>query len=447
MTVTYPANPADHVRERFRRAAERPEAWIGLRPAEEVTAELTEVLRRAEAGEELHLAGKLFAVKGNIDVGGLPTTAACPSYAYDPAQDATAVARLRAAGAVVLGTTNLDQFATGLVGTRSPYGAVRHATHPERISGGSSSGSAVATALGAVDFALGTDTAGSGRIPAAFHGLFGLKPTKGWVSAAGAVPACRSQDVITVMSEDLQLARRAVDITSGPDARDFLSRPKPASAPTKAPTSPVIGIPRTGQLGDMATGWVEAFIAECAAWQAEAKTVEVDVEPFLAAARLLYEGGFVAERYTAVGAFIDSVISGEEAESVDPTVAAIITKAKDLPAWQVFADAEKLAETSVYAREVFSSVDALLLPTTVRHPTLDEVAADPVGVNSELGRFTNFANLLDLSALAYPAGTAEGLPFGVQLMAPAFHDELLSALVQRRLPERPRRKPVLLPPR
>lgn len=433
MRVTYPENPADHVRERFRRAAERPEAWIDLRPEEQVATELTDVLRQAQAGRELPLAGRLFAVKGNIDVAGLPTTAACSSYAYEPAEDATTVGRLRAAGAVVIGTTNLDQFATGLVGTRSPYGAVRHATHPERISGGSSSGSAVATTLGAVDFALGTDTAGSGRIPAAFHGLFGLKPTKGWVSAAGAVPACRSQDVITVMSEDLRLARHAVTIMSGPDPRDSLSRPKPAAAPTEAPASPLIGIPRTGQLGELAPGWTEAYTSECAAWQAEGKTVEIDIEPFLAAARLLYEGGFVAERYTAVGAFIDSVLSGEDAASVDPTVAAIITKAKEIPAWQVFADTEKLAETSVYAREVFSSVDALLLPTTVRHPTLDEVAADPVGVNSELGRFTNFANLLDLSALAYPAGTAEGLPFGVQLVAPAFHDDLLSALVGRRL--------------
>lgn len=435
MTATCAESLENHVRERFRRAATRPEAWIDLRPAQEVAVELTDVLRRAEEGEELPLAGRLFAVKGNIDVAGLPTTAACPSYAYEPVQDATTVARLRAAGAVVLGTTNLDQFATGLVGTRSPYGAVRHAADPERISGGSSSGSAVATALGAVDFALGTDTAGSGRIPAAFHGLFGLKPTKGWVSAAGAVPACRSQDVITLMSEDLQLARQAVTIMSGPDPRDSLSRRKPAAAPTKAPTSPVIGIPRAGQLGELAPGWTEAYTAECAAWQAEAKTVEVDVGPFLAAARLLYEGAFVAERYTAVGAFIDSALSGEKAESIDPTVAAIITKAKDLPAWQVFADAEKLAETSVHAREVFSSVDAILLPTTVRHPTLDEVAADTVGVNSELGRFTNFANLLDLSALAYPAGSADGLPFGVQVVAPAFHDDLLAALVERRLTE------------
>ena len=193
--------------------------------------ERASVLARAAAGEALPLAGLLFAVKNNIDVAGIDTTAACPAFAYAPDEDATTVARLRAAGAVVLGATNLDQFATGLVGARSPYGAVRHAVHPERISGGSSSGSAVAVALGAADFALGTDTAGSGRVPAAFHGLYGVKPTKGWVPAGGVVPACRSQDVVTVMARDLDLAQRVTQLMSGVDPRDSLSRAAPAARP------------------------------------------------------------------------------------------------------------------------------------------------------------------------------------------------------------------------
>lgn len=429
MSIT---DPAAHIRQRLQLAAQRPEAWIRLREEQELTDELAAVLASAAEGADLPLAGTIFAVKGNIDVAGLATTAACPSYSYDPEQDATAVARLRAAGAVALGTTNLDQFATGLVGTRSPYGAVRHATDPQRISGGSSSGSGVATALGAADFALGTDTAGSGRVPAAFHGLYGLKPTKGSVSAAGVVPACRSQDVVTVMSRDLPLAQRAQEIMTARDPRDVLSRAVPQDAPASAPEVPVIAVPKPGQLGELGPGWADSFAAEAQSWQAQASVVEVDIEPLLAAARLLYEGAFVAERYTAVGAFIEEALQRGEQEALDPTVTTIITRAKDLPAWQVFADAEQIAAASRHAEEIFAQADALLLPTTVRHPTLEEVAADPAGVNAELGRFTNFANLLDLSAAAYPAGVADGLPFGVQLVGPAFHDRVLSDLAALR---------------
>lgn len=342
------------------------------------------------------------------------------------------VARLREAGAVVMGSTNLDQFATGLVGTRSPYGAVRHAAESTRISGGSSSGSAVAVALGAVDFALGTDTAGSGRVPAALHGLFGLKPTKGWVSAAGVVPACWSHDVVTVMSRDLRLGRKALEIMSGFDEQYPLSRHLPPTAPTTAPRSPVIGIPPPEQIGQLATGWAEAFAREVREWRDRATPVEIDIEPFLATARMLYEGAFVAERYTAVGEFIEAALAGERTADIDPTVGGIITAAKDLPAWRVFADQQALAHAAVYAREVFSEVDALLLPTTTQHPTLASLGVDPVGINTDMGRFTNFANLLDLAAVAYPAGDVDGLPFGVQLLAPAFHDHVLIDLVERR---------------
>lgn len=412
-------DPAAHVAERYRRLAARPEAFVALRPEAEVAAEL------AAVDPALPLAGLLFAVKGNIDVAGLETTAACPAFAYAPAEDATVVARLRAAGAVVLGSANLDQFATGLVGTRSPYGAVRHAVDPSRISGGSSSGSAVAVALGGADFALGTDTAGSGRVPAAFHGLVGLKPTKGWVSAAGVVPACRSLDVVTVMAADPAIARRALDVMAGPDSRDPLSRSgvaEPFAATAR------IGVPRPGQLGELAPGWAEAFDAEVARWsEAGATLVELDIEVFLETARMLYDGAFVAERYAAVGAFVDA-----HPDEVDPVVGGIVSRSRELPAWKLFQDQERLDRARVVSDAVFERIDALLLPTTTEHPTLAAVAADPIGVNSRLGRFTNFANLLDLAAVAYPAGVVDGLPFGVQLIGPAFTDHQLADLVWSR---------------
>jgi allophanate hydrolase len=239
---------------------DRPEVWIDLRARADVLADAEEVTRRLEAGEELPLAGLLAAVKGNIDVAGLPTTAGCPAFAYSPERDATAVARLRAAGALVLGTTNLDQFATGLVGTRSPYGAVRHATAPERISGGSSSGSAVAVALGIVDVALGTDTAGSGRVPAAFHGLVGIKATRGVVPATGVVPACRSLDCVTVLARNLFVARRTLLALAGPDGVDPLARDLPpgwASVRRGGADGgpPVVAVPALDALGRLAPGW------------------------------------------------------------------------------------------------------------------------------------------------------------------------------------------------
>ncbi|WP_165065568.1 allophanate hydrolase [Marisediminicola senii] len=433
LTFEVPVDAAAHVASRYARfaAVDRAEAFITLRPEADVALELNAVLARRRAGEPLPLAGLLFAVKGNIDIAGIDTTAGCPAFAYSPAADATVVARLRAAGAVVLGSTNLDQFATGLVGTRSPYGAMRHATDPTRISGGSSSGSAVAVATGFADFALGTDTAGSGRVPAAFHGLVGLKPTKGWVPATGVVPACRTQDVVSVMSASLDMASLVVGIMAGVDAGDPLSRAAPAgdapgvgggcgSRPAR------IGVPLPGQLGELAPGWAAAFDAAVERHRrAGHEIVEVDVQPFLDTARMLYEGAFVAERYAAVGEFIDAH-PGE----VDPTVQAIIGGAREIPAHRLYRDLERLEGYVLVAAGVFSGVDALLLPTTVQHPTLAAVAADPLGVNGTLGRFTNFANLLDLAALAIPAGIVDGLPFGVQLVGPAFSDGRLADLAR-----------------
>ncbi len=407
---------ARRVRAAYARIAEvdRPEVFITLRPQADVAAEVDAVMDRVAAGEELPLAGTLFAVKNNIDVAGVPTTAACPAFAYDPPADAAVVARLRAAGAVVLGGTNLDQFATGLVGTRSPYGAVRHATDPERISGGSSSGSGVSVGLGIADFALGTDTAGSGRVPAAFQGLYGIKPSRGWSPRTGVIPACHSIDVVTVMDTDLDRARLVASVMRGPDGVDPLA----SRTPRAAQAVRRIGVAAPEQLGTLAPGWLEAYRAAVEEWSAAGyDIVEVDVAGLLDAARLLYDGAYVAERYTGVGEFIAA-----NPQDTDPTVRGIVLAAGEVPAWKLFADLDTLEEHRARAEELWGRIDALLLPTTVMHPTLAEVAADPIGVNSTLGRFTNFVNLLDMSALAYPAGEVAGLPFGVQVIGPAYAD-------------------------
>jgi allophanate hydrolase len=409
----------ERVRAAYARIAQvdRPEVWIDLRPQAETEADAATVDAKVAAGERLPLAGTVFAAKGNIDVAGLPTTAGCPAYAYKPDTDAPAVARLKAAGAVVLGTTNLDQFATGLVGTRSPYGAVRGAIDPDRISGGSSSGSAVAVALGIADFALGTDTAGSGRVPAAFNGIVGLKPTIGLVPTEGVVPACASLDCVTVFARTLLEAERALSHMAAP-----ADRTPPASAPRR-PGPWRIAVPDPERLGELDAGWAEAFETSAKRLaEAGAELLPVDLAPFTEAAAMLYEGAFVAERYTAVGAFIDA---HADSPDLDPTVAGIISRARHIPAHQLYADLQKLAALRAQALASLGDADALLLPTTPGHPTIAEVAADPLGANARLGRFTNSTNLFDLSAVAVPAGEVNGLPFGVMLIGPAFTEERL----------------------
>jgi allophanate hydrolase len=426
-------------------AARRPEVWITLRPAAEAQAEAAAVDAAATAGEQLPLAGLVVAVKDNIDVAGLPTTAGAPSYKYLPARDAICVARLRQAGAVVIGKTNLDQFATGLVGTRSPYGAVRNAWDPAKISGGSSSGSAVAVALGLVDFALGTDTAGSGRVPAALNGVVGVKPTRGVIPCTGVVPACRSLDCVTVLAPSLALARRAVAVMAGPDGADPLAillggRPRGGwrlpdvgtGAGTGAGTVPArIAVPLPAQLSGLAGGWAEAFESTVERLRASgADIVPTDIEPLLEAATLLYGGSFVAERYAAVGDHIR-----EHAELIgrdlDPVVAAIVVDAAKHTAAGYFADRERLDQLAARAARALDGCDALLTPTTTLHPSIAEVLEDPVGVNARLGTYTNFANLLDLAAVAVPAGTVAGLPFGIMLTGPAGSDARLAEIAAR----------------
>jgi allophanate hydrolase len=377
------------------------------------------------------LHGLTMALKDNIDLAGVPTTAGDPRNDRPAEKNAFVVDRLIEAGAVPLGKTNLDQYATGLVGTRSPYGACHSVFSDRHVSGGSSSGSAVAVATGEVDFALGTDTAGSGRVPAAFNGLVGIKPSRGLVSTSGVVPACRSLDCVTVMARSVSTARQAFDVMVAYDADDPYSRPASAlpgsrstvSVSTSVSTSgtAVIGVP------DMPLGLDPLHER---AWQQAVEqadklgpVVRVDVRSLLEAAELLYAGPWLAERWLAFGDKLD------DDPAVDPTVRAIVRKGAALTASDAFAGFDRLAALARATEPLWTQVDALLLPVTETHPTLAEVAADPVGVNSRLGRFTNMVNLLDLCAVAFPGPARDdGLPFGVQLLAPTGHDEVVIEL-------------------
>ena len=383
-------------------------------------AEAERIDAAVDAGADLPLAGSTFAVKDNIDVAGLATTAGCPEFAYLPHTDAPAVRALRQAGAVCIGKTNLDQFATGLVGTRSPYGAVRNAIDPTRISGGSSSGSAVAVALGLVDLALGTDTAGSGRVPAALNGIVGYKATFGLVSTTGTVPACASFDCVTVLAPDVALAERAMAELTGPRGDDGSRRAYPSDVPLGASGHPVIARAGSGALESLDPARRRSYEAALVHLEGlGCRVVDIDLEPFLEAGLLLYAGAFVAERYAAVGAWI-AVHPGD----VDPTVGAIISAAATLGAPQLASDTERLAVLRRTAAREWQRVgaDSLLLPTVALHPTLSEVASDPIGVNTALGTFTTFLNLLDMCAVAVPFGTCGGLPFGLSCIGPAFTD-------------------------
>jgi allophanate hydrolase len=410
--------------------ADRPEVWIALRPEAAALADAAAVEARLAAGERLPLAGRTLAVKDNIDVAGIPTTAGCPAFAYTPTAGAAAVARLLEAGAILLGKTNLDQFATGLVGTRSPFGAVRDRRRPEYVAGGSSSGSAVAVALGIADLALGTDTAGSGRVPAAFQGIVGIKPTRGLVPVTGVVPACRSLDCVSVFAADLAGAEAGLAVIEGLDAADPLGRPRPADAPLAAPPTPIVAVPAPEALHGLTAAAREAFAAAAARLEAAgAALVPLDPAPLVEAGALLYAGAFVAERHAAVGAFVES-----HRDAVDPTVGAVIVAAGAPSASDLFSDRERLDRLTLAVRRIFASADALLLPTTTAQPTIAAVAADPVGANTKLGTYTNCANLLDLCAVAVPAGEADGGCFGVSVLAPAFADSVAADVARLLLP-------------
>ncbi|MFN4087771.1 MAG: allophanate hydrolase [Alphaproteobacteria bacterium] len=397
-------------------------AWILLREEADILADAAALARRDRAA--LPLYGVPFAVKDNIDVAGLPTTAACPEFAYLPAESAAAVTALREAGAILIGKTNLDQFATGLVGTRSPYGACRNPFDPAYVSGGSSSGSAVAVAGGAVAFALGTDTAGSGRVPAAFCNIVGWKGTRGLVSARGVVPACRSLDCVTVFALTCADAARIAAVLSRFDADDPWSRPAPAATPDlPEPPALRVGVPRADQLAFFGNPHAPGLFAEAVErFRAlGARLVEVDLAPFLAAARLLYEGPWVAERTAAVGGFL-----AENPGVGDPVVRGIVEGGRHFNAVDTFRARYELQALTRRAERTWETVDVVLTPTAGTIHRIADVAADPVRLNAQLGYYTNFMNLLDLSAVAIPSGfQPDGLPFGVTLFAPAFHDDAL----------------------
>jgi allophanate hydrolase len=414
--------PVETVKRSYARHAAHgdPAMFISLRGEEEAQAEA-----RALTDVSLPLFGVPVAIKDNIDVAGMPTTAACPAYAYTPQHDATAVAQLRAAGAVIIGKTNLDQFATGLTGARSPYGTPRNSFKRELIPGGSSSGSAVAVAAGVVALALGSDTAGSGRVPAAFNNIVGLKPSLGLVSTYGVVPACRTLDCVSVLALTVDDAWRALEVIAGPDAKDPYSRHRPLGAPG-APVPAKIGTPRQGQLlffGDRAyaaaydTALKRLARLGCA-------IVEIDIEPFYETARLLYEGPWVAERTLAVRSLLAS-----DPDAIYPVTREIILSGLRPTAMDAFAAFYKLEELRRVADLTFAQVDALALPTAPTIYSVAQVLADPIQLNSRLGTYTNFVNLLDLCGLTLPAAiTGNGIPFGITLLAPGGNDARLAEI-------------------
>jgi allophanate hydrolase len=406
------------------RAHDDPAIWITRLPDAAVLARARTL--QAEGPRDRPLWGVPFAVKDNIDVGGLPTTAACPGYARIADTTAPAVQRMLDAGAVLIGKTNLDQFATGLVGTRSPYGIPRNVFDAALVPGGSSSGSAIAVAAGIVPMALGTDTAGSGRVPAAFGNIVGLKPTIGSVSARGLVPACRSLDTISVFARTVDAAMDVQRIIAGFDATDPYSRraPFPHLRAGPAPSGIRIAVGDvTGQC-DVQTAAVTARAAQIMAtaqcWQTEL----IDVSAFLAIARLLYDGPWVAERSAALREIIET-----RPDILHPVTRTIFEAGLSRRAIDAFDAFHQLAQARREAETLFETYDALLLPTAPFCPTLDDVEARPIEINSRLGAFTNFVNLCDLVGFAVPAGfDANGRPVGVTLLGPAWSEGRLPPL-------------------
>ena len=396
----------------------QPQVWISRFDDAEILKAARVVDARIAAGEVLPLAGVPFAAKDNIDVAGLETTAACPAFAYRPERSATVVERMQAAGAICVGKTNLDQFATGLNGTRSPYGSPRNAYNLAYVSGGSSSGSAVAVAAGLVPFALGTDTAGSGRVPAAFQHLIGFKPSKGRWSNRGLVPACRTLDCITVFTGDTADARLLDGVVAGFDADDAYSKPL-ADRPLGRRT---IGVPRRDQrvwFGDSESEHLyDRALAHLAGM---ADIVEIDIAPLLEAAQLLYGGPWVAERTAALA---DMLVNNPDA--IDPTVREVVEPGLSVSAVEVFNGIYRLAELKRHADTLWESIDMLAFPTTGTTYRVSELHAAPIALNSAFGLYTNFVNLLDMAAVAVPAGMrANATGFGITLIGPADTDRAL----------------------
>jgi allophanate hydrolase len=396
-----------------------PAVWIYLAPIADSLVRAKALERKSP--DQFPLYGIPFAIKDNLDWADVPTTAGCPAFAYTPERSATVVERLLAAGAIPIGKTNLDQFATGLVGTRSPYGVCRNPFDASYIPGGSSSGSGVAVSAGLVSFALGTDTAGSGRVPAAFTNIVGLKPTKGLISTRGLVPAVRSLDCVSIFALTCADAATVLEVAGGYDGEDIFSR-QPEIKPVLKVDGLRVGIPDQLEFfGNLeAEQCYRGAIAHLKNLGCQIR--EIDFSPFAAAAQLLYGGPWVAERLAAIEKFLDPAL-------MHPIVYEIIQGGKTYDAVTTFRAGYHLAELRQQAELQWQQMDVLAVPTTGTIYTLDEVEAEPVQLNSNLGRYTNFVNLLDLCALAIPSGfQGNGLPTGLTLIAPAWQDRLLSNL-------------------
>ena len=418
--------PAQTVARSYARIREHndPAIFINLRDEKAAVAEAEALVARDAA--TLPLYGVPIAVKDNIDVAGLPTTAACPAFAYSPSRDSTAVARLRAAGAIVVGKTNLDQFATGLVGVRSPYGVPVNPLRADLIPGGSSSGSAVAVSTGLVPLSLGTDTAGSGRVPAMLNNIVGLKPSLGLISTAGLVPACRTLDCVSVFALTVDDAVTALNAMAGPDPADPYSRDRPLAQLSPFPADLRLGVPRAGQLIFFGDKVSEAAYGEALKrWTALGATlVEFDLEPLYETARLLYEGPWVAERYLVIRDLLAS-----SPDAVHPVTREITIAGARLSAADTFAALYRLQGLRSVAGRAFAAIDALVLPTAPTVYSTAQVLANPIELNSRLGTYTNFVNLLDLCGLALPAAMRfDDIPFGITLLAPAGKDAQLASI-------------------
>ena len=410
-------------------AADADTSWIARIDTARLHRQLEQLEHRlaAVSGDlsQLPLYGVPFAAKDNIDAAGWPTTAACPAFSYTAHEDATTVRRLREAGAILVGKTNLDQFATGLVGTRSPYGAVCNAFRREYISGGSSSGSASVVARGLVPFSLGTDTAGSGRVPAAFNNIVGLKPTRGWLSTSGVVPACRTLDCVSVFALTVEDADEIAALAGGYDASDPYSRAFPETSSSAMPLR--LAVPDSLEFfGDPQAQ--QAFSQALGAWQAlGAEIAPIDFLPFAQLAALLYEGPWVAERYAVAESLFD-----RDPAALHPVIRSILPMANQFNAVDTFRYEYRRAALALRINEALKGFTALLVPTTPTIYTTAAVLDDPVRLNSRLGTYTNFTNLADLSALALPAQFRDdGLPAGITLLAPAWHDRSLAELGKR----------------
>ncbi|MDD2723526.1 MAG: allophanate hydrolase [Methylovulum sp.] len=404
--------------------------WISLQAESSLMAQAKEL--ESLNPKDLPLYGIPFAVKDNIDCMGLPTTAACPGFSHLPSQSAFAVQCLIDAGAVLIGKTNMDQFATGLTGTRSPepYGICKNAINPDYISGGSSSGSAVAVALNIVSFSLGTDTAGSGRVPAAFNNIVGLKPTRGLISCSGVVPACKSLDCVSIFSQTIAEAEYLFDIINAYDANDSYARNdrQGLDASIAATAQLRFGVPKPEQLNFFGDPESEALFAQTiVTLQTLGEVVEIDFQPFLEAAALLYEGPWIAERYAGIRPFIEA-----HPEQLHPVIMDVLSAEKDKNAIAAFDALHRLQQLKRQTTTLLQGLSCIAVPTAPRIYRIAEVLADPIRLNSNLGYYTNYMNLLDLSALAIPAGFySNQLPFGITLFSTALADARLLAIAKR----------------